>query len=259
MSDITQHGMCWIKELILGTNHIYNHPSQLTDDTEAVPWSNTEQCCYKPHLPVFQDRLHILFYFWQSEGSQQETCSSVAITMFIIQQGTMLNNITHIYRLCKLYIANVSRKQWLTRYSRQPLRCYITPTHPFNGPFSGTTRVSRYQKSKTNLDFTEATDSEWQWHQLGRMQVCISLQTDNHASTPPLSFLQAGCPSCRQPTASKHWGYIHTINARNGLINFENFSGLRLSTPEKHRLKIIAFPRLSRICSNRALLQKTTV
>ena len=23
--------------------------------------------------------------------------------------------------------------------------------HPFNGPFSGTTRVSRYQKGKTNL------------------------------------------------------------------------------------------------------------
>ena len=30
----------------------------------------------------------------------------------------------------------------------------------------------------------------------GRMQVCTSLQTDNHASTPPLSFLQTGCPSC---------------------------------------------------------------
>jgi len=38
------------------------------------------------------------------------------------------------------------------------------------------------------LDFTEARDSQWQWHQLGHMQVCISLQTDNHASTPPLSF-----------------------------------------------------------------------
>jgi len=61
--------------------------------------------------------------------------------------------------------------------------------------------VSRYQKSKTNLDFTEARDSEWQWHLLGHMQVCTSLQTDNHASTPPLSFLQAGCPSCR-PTNS---------------------------------------------------------
>jgi len=33
------------------------------------------------------------------------------------------------------------------------------------------------------------------------MQVCTSLQTDNHTSTPPLCFLQAGCPSCR-PTNS---------------------------------------------------------
>jgi len=47
-------------------------------------------------------------------------------------------------------------------------------THPFNGPFSGTTRVSRYQKGKTNLDFTEARDSEWQWHQLGHMQVHLA-------------------------------------------------------------------------------------
>ena len=52
-----------------------------------------------------------------------------------------------------------------------------THTHPFNGPFSRTTRVSRYQKGKTSLDFTEARDSEWQWHQLGHMQVCTSLQT----------------------------------------------------------------------------------
>jgi len=27
--------------------------------------------------------------------------------------------------------------------------------------------VSRYQKGKTNLDFTEARDSEWQWYPLG--------------------------------------------------------------------------------------------
>jgi len=79
--------------------------------------------------------------------------------------------------------------------------CTNTHTHPFNGPFSGTTRVSQYQKGKTNLDFTDARDSEWQWHQLGHMQVCTLLQTDNQASTPPLSFLQAGCPSCH-PTNS---------------------------------------------------------
>ena len=71
-----------------------------------------------------------------------------------------------------------------------------THTHQFNGSLSWTTQVSRYQKCKTNLDFTEARDSKWQWHQLGHMQVCTLLQTDNHASTPPLCFLQAGCPSC---------------------------------------------------------------
>jgi len=54
--------------------------------------------------------------------------------------------------------------------------------------FTGTTWVSRYQKGKTNLDFTEARDSEWQWHQLGSMQVCTSLRRDNHASTPLLKF-----------------------------------------------------------------------
>ena len=76
-----------------------------------------------------------------------------------------------------------------------------THTHPFNNPFSGSTQVSRYQKGNTNLDFNEARDSEWQWHQLGHMQVCTLLQTDNHASTSLLNFLQTGCPSCR-PTNS---------------------------------------------------------
>jgi len=54
--------------------------------------------------------------------------------------------------------------------------------------------VGRYQIGKTNLDFTEARDSQWQWHQLGRVQVCTSLQTDNHANTPPLSFFTGRMP-----------------------------------------------------------------
>ena len=64
----------------------------------------------------------------------------------------------------------------------------LTHTH---GALSGTTRMGRYQKGKTNLDFTEARDSEWQWHQLRHMQVCTSLQADNHASTPPISFYRS--------------------------------------------------------------------
>ena len=83
------------------------------------------------------------------------------------------------------------------------LHIFFRNTHPFNGPLSGTTRVSRYQKGKSNLDFTEARDSEWQWHQLGHMQVCTLLQTDNHTSTPPLGFLRAGCPSCRPANSVK--------------------------------------------------------
>jgi len=64
-----------------------------------------------------------------------------------------------------------------------------THTRAFNGPLF--------------RDFTEARDSEWQWHQLGHMQVCTSLQTDNQASTPPLSFLQAGWPSCHPKNSVK--------------------------------------------------------
>ena len=45
-------------------------------------------------------------------------------------------------------------------FSQQLLCMSHTHTHPFNGPFSGTTQVSQYQKGKTNLDFTEARDSE---------------------------------------------------------------------------------------------------
>ena len=60
--------------------------------------------------------------------------------------------------------------------------------------FPGLPGVSRYQKGKINLDFTEARASELQWHQLGRMQICTSLQTDNHASTTTLKFLTGRMP-----------------------------------------------------------------
>ena len=57
------------------------------------------------------------------------------------------------------------------------------------------------RKVKTNVDFTEARDSEWQWHQLGHMQVCTLLQTDNHASTPPLTvFYRPDALPATQPT-----------------------------------------------------------
>jgi len=126
------------------------------------------------------------------------------------------------------YFHSISTGYWFERYSYTPNhnrnymlyyfgsagKCMLklwTHTHPFNGPLSGTARVSQYQKGKTSLDFTEARDNEWQWHQLGRMQVCISLQTDNHAGTPPISFYRPDALPDTQPTTSKHWRQVEIM------------------------------------------------
>jgi len=114
-----------------------------------------------------------------------------------LQHCVCLQTSKHIHTSLKLSLINSTCTRTRTHTH--------THTHMFNGPLSGTTRVSRYQKGKTNVDFTEARDSEWHWNPLGHMQVCTSLQTDNHASTSPLSFLQAGCPSCC-PTNSVNSG-----------------------------------------------------
>ena len=82
---------------------------------------------------------------------------------------------------CRCYWQKLMTKSLHPKFTQQQQQ-------PFNDLFSGTTWVSRYQKGKTNLDFTGARDSEWQWHQLGHMQVCTSLRSDNHASSPPLFF-----------------------------------------------------------------------
>ena len=102
-----------------------------------------------------------------------------------------------------------TRCDWhLAATTHHSVYCLHIHTHPFNGPLSGTTRMSQYQKGKTNLDFTEARDIECQWHQLGHMQVCTSLQTDNHASTSPLSFYRPDALPATQPTVSMHWRQI---------------------------------------------------
>ena len=98
--------------------------------------------------------------------------------------------------------------------------------HTFNGPFSGTSWVSQYPKGKTNLDFTEARDSEQQWHQLGHMQVCTSLQTDNHASTPPLSFFTG-----RMPFLLPNQQCQSTEGTNRGIVLKANMQGGQQATP----------------------------
>jgi len=78
---------------------------------------------------------------------------------------------------------------------------YITHTHPFNGPFSGTTQVSWYQKGKTNLDFTEARDSGISW------TICKSAPCSRQTATPAPHhsvFYRPDALPAAQPTVSKH-------------------------------------------------------
>ena len=50
-----------------------------------------------------------------------------------------------------------ARRKQLVHYTLCTCLCLQQPTkhtHPSNGPFFGTTQVSRYQKGRTNLNFT---------------------------------------------------------------------------------------------------------
>ena len=90
-----------------------------------------------------------------------------------MQVKPVLHNIAKPVKLCLMFVARFSFSKPILATKKLEIHGKIvTHTHTFNGPFSCTTQVSGYQKGKTNLDFTGARDSEWQWHQLGHMQVC---------------------------------------------------------------------------------------
>ena len=60
--------------------------------------------------------------------------------------------------------------------------------------------IRPHHRQANQSGFTGAKDSKWQWHQLGHMQICISPQTDNYASTPTHRFLHAFLPRKKQHT-----------------------------------------------------------
>jgi len=92
-----------------------------------------------------------------------------------------------------------------TDYGSNPTDSKSTMAIEHIHPFSRTTRVSRYQKGKTNLDFTAARDSEWQWHQLGHICKCAPSSTQITMPAPHHSvFYRPDALPAAQPTASKH-------------------------------------------------------
>jgi len=129
----------------------------------------------------------------------------------IFTTGTkQLNNLVHSLQQLGFLLITL----WISiyRYSVYKILVYLTVTsglttnthtHPFNGPFSGTTQVSRYQKlGKTNLDFTEARDSDISW------AICKSAPRSRQTTTPAPHhsvFYRPDALPADQPTASKHW------------------------------------------------------
>ena len=76
-----------------------------------------------------------------------------------------------------------------------------THSHPFNGPFLGLPRWAGTRK---------VSQSGFYWSKRQRVAVAsaglyasLHLTPDNHTSTPPLCFLQAGCPSCHLTNSIK--------------------------------------------------------
>jgi len=53
------------------------------------------------------------------------------------------------------------------------------------------------------------------------MKVCTLLQTDNPTSTPPLSFLQARCPSCHPTNSVKALKATNFGNNTNCFVLYE--------------------------------------
>jgi len=77
---------------------------------------------------------------------------------------------------------------------------------PFNDPLSETAQLSWYQEGKTNLDFTEARESECQWQQLDHMQSAPRHSRQITTPSPYHSvFYRLDALPAAEPTASKHW------------------------------------------------------
>ena len=103
---------------------------------------------------------------------KQETVSGSGISWAVCKSAPRSRQITTpaphysvFYRPDALPAAQPTASKALKAPTSTSLIINVTHTHPFNGTFSGSTQVSRYQK--INLDFTGARDSEWQSMSIG--------------------------------------------------------------------------------------------
>jgi len=88
--------------------------------------------------------------------------------------------------------------------SRVTTTTTTTILHPFNILFTGNLDKLAPQM-ETIWILLKQEMIGWQWYQLDHMQIIYTLhQTDNDASTSPLSFYRPDAIPATKPTASKH-------------------------------------------------------
>jgi len=109
-----------------------------------------------------------------------------------------------LHTTCSWKVLEFGLARWKppTSFELFSVLCWRLHTQPLNGHFSRTTGWAGTRKVKP-IWILLKQDSEWQWHQLGHMQVCTSLQTDNHAML--LSCLWLTSSLHKLCLASNYW------------------------------------------------------
>ena len=135
--------------------------------------------------------------------------------------------------ICFLHLCSISKRRLIDDFYSVILHY----THSFNGLFSRTTWVSRYQEGKTSLDLNDARDNGvlgWQWCQMDRMQT-IHLAADRQPHQHLITqFLQARCSS---------WHPTNIIKALKAVQSTEGTIALRESRRTMHVTWVHAFGR----------------
>jgi len=156
-----------------------------------------------PHLLLCAGHATISRYISRPPGPQQQThlwlaCCWMGWTYKQLHRPCSAVPATYGHVMCVLCQSAVRVSSTGTGISRN------THTRPFNGPFSGTTRVSRYQKSKPIwilLKQKTVSSSGISW------AVCKSAPRSRQITTPALRhsvFYRPDALPATQPTASKH-------------------------------------------------------
>jgi len=136
-------------------------------------------------------------------------CHATNYSAYIVQKST--ENVAKSPKFCTL-TGNRGRKieRWCLNSHRN------THTHPFNGPLSGTTQVSRYQKGTVKpiwilLKQETVSGSGVSW------AICKSAHRSRQITMPAPHhsvFYRPDALSAAQPTVSKHWRNSGSLNNR---------------------------------------------